>query len=114
VAIETAEVNLEVVRRYLGDRAVRKLTRAMRPTLAEEIRLAAQRYVADEPGDRIRRLKDRAAFAAAMVHIVRIDPDVRRRVMRLLSRPQASSKQHGGRSKQPRRPRKLGARSRAA
>jgi hypothetical protein len=78
-------VTLETVREHLGDRAARRLSVALRPKLDSETAERARRFLADVPGDRITQLKDRAAFAAAMTHLVRTDIDARRWVQRALS-----------------------------
>lgn len=80
-----SSLTLETVREHLGDRAARKLSRALRSSLDSETVERARRFLSDVPGDRITRLKDRAAFAAAMTHLVRTDIGVRRWAMQSLS-----------------------------
>ena len=95
-------VTLETVREHLGDRAARRLSVALRPKLDSETAERARRFLADVPGDRITRLKDRAAFAAAMTHLVRTDIDARRWAQRALADPPS----RGGARKVRARPRR--------
>jgi signal transduction histidine kinase len=91
-------ITLQTIRQHLGERAANKLSAALRPPLDLETAEGARRYVTGVPGDRIRRLRDRAAFAAAMAHLVRTDLSARRWALRLLS--QSTNKD--GASREPR------------
>lgn len=84
---QSTAITLETVREHLGERAATRLSRALRPKLAPETLERARRFATDVPGDRISRLKDRAAFAAVMIQLVRADVDVRRWALSLLSAP---------------------------
>ena len=101
-------VSLETVREHLGDRAARRLSVALRPKLDSETAERARRFLADVPGDRITRLKDRAAFAAAITHLVRTDIDARRWAQRALSPDQPARR---GVRKERARPRRRNSKS---
>jgi len=84
-------VSLATIRRKLGDEVAERIIRAVSPALEKETAAAARRYILDVPGHRIRRLKDRAAFAAAMAELVRSDSSVRRRALSFVSRQRRRS-----------------------
>lgn len=80
-------VPIETVRTSLGEEAAKRLMDVVDPVpsvLAE----GARRYVRGVPGDRVRRLRDRAAFAAVMVRLVEQDEDVRRRIIAYIDKIQ--------------------------
>jgi hypothetical protein len=77
-------ITLETIREHLGERAAKKLSIALEPKLSRDTVEGARRYVSGVPGDRIRRLKDRAAFAAAMARLIQADPNLRRWALRAL------------------------------
>jgi len=85
-------ITLAMIREHLGERAAKKISAALRPRLDRELAESARRYVAGVPGDRIRRLKDRAAFAAAMVQLVHGDETVHRWALRLFTSARRDAK----------------------
>src|SRR5688572_18126430 len=93
MANKDTPVPLSVVREYLGARAEITIRAALEPRLDSVTIEAARRYVTNVSGDRIRRLRDRAAFAAAMAHFVRKDAKLRRDMLRLLANEEASARQ---------------------
>ena len=99
----SGSLTLETVREHLGDRAARRLSHALRSRLDPETVERARRFLSDVPGDRITRLKDRAAFAAAMTHLVRTDIDVRKWALRSLSVDQRSPRRPSAQRARPRR-----------
>lgn len=86
-------VPIETVRTSLGDDAAKRLLDVVDPVptaLAE----GARRYVRGVPGDRVRRLRDRAAFAAIMVRLVEQDDDLRRRIISYIDKLETARRQN--------------------
>ena len=91
-------VPIETVRTSLGDDAAKRLLDVIDPVppvLAE----GARRYVRGVPGDRVRRLRDRAAFAAIMVRLVEQDDDLRRRIISYIDKLETARRQGEPRSR---------------
>ncbi len=82
-------VPLETVRTSLGDDAAKRLLDVVDP-VPQPLAEGARRYVRGVQGDRVRRLRDRAAFASIMVRLVEQDDDLRRRVLAYIDRLQTA------------------------
>ena len=82
-------VPLETVRSNLGDDAAKRLLDVVDP-VPQPLAEGARRYVRGVQGDRVRRLRDRAAFASIMVRLVEQDEDLRRRVLAYIDRLQSA------------------------
>jgi len=82
-------VPLETVRSNLGDDAAKRLLDVVDP-VPQPLAEGARRYVRGVQGDRVRRLRDRAAFASIMVRLVEQDDDLRRRVLAYIDRLQGA------------------------
>jgi len=82
-------VPLETVRSNLGDDAAKRLLDVVDP-VPQPLAEGARRYVRGVQGDRVRRLRDRAAFASIMVRLVEQDEDLRRRVLAYIDRLQTA------------------------
>ena len=82
-------VPLETVRTNLGDEAAKRLLDIVDP-VPQPLAEGARRYVRGVQGDRVRRLRDRAAFASIMVRLVEQDDDLRRRVLAYIDRLQTA------------------------
>jgi hypothetical protein len=88
-------VSIETVRTSLGDEAAKRLMNVVDP-VPQPLAEGARRYVRGVQGDRVRRLRDRAAFASIMVRLVEEDDVLRRRVLSYIDKLQ--SKRAGARS----------------
>jgi hypothetical protein len=82
-------VPLETVRTNLGDDAAKRLLDVVDP-VPQPLAEGARRYVRGVQGDRVRRLRDRAAFASIMVRLVEQDEDLRKRVLAYIDRLQTA------------------------
>src|SRR2546428_1270994 len=89
-------VPLETVRTNLGDDAAKRLLDVVDPA-PQPLAEGARRYVRGVQGDRVRRLRDRAAFASIMVRLVEQDEDLRRRVLAYIDRLQSARERAAGR-----------------
>jgi hypothetical protein len=82
-------VPLETVRTNLGDDAAKRLLDVVDP-VPQPLAEGARRYVRGVQGDRVRRLRDRAAFASIMVRLVEQDEDLRKRVLSYIDKLQST------------------------
>jgi hypothetical protein len=82
-------VPLETVRTSLGDEAAKRLLDVVDP-VPQPLAEGARRYVRGVQGDRVRRLRDRAAFASIMVRLVEQDEDLRKRVLSYIDKLQSA------------------------
>ena len=82
-------VPLETVRTNLGDDAAKRLLDVVDP-VPQPLAEGARRYVRGVQGDRVRRLRDRAAFASIMVRLVEQDDELRKRVLAYIDRLQSA------------------------
>ena len=82
-------VPLETVRTNLGDEAAKRLLDVVDP-VPQPLAEGARRYVRGVRGDRVRRLRDRAAFASIMVRLVEQDDELRKRVLAYIDRLQGA------------------------
>lgn len=77
-------IPIEAVEAELGEQAAQRVLQALGPKLTREMVDGARRYVMGVPGERIRRLKDRAGFAAAVAHFVRTNERLKSLVLEQL------------------------------
>ena len=87
-------VPLETVRSSLGDEAAKRLLDVVDP-VPQPLAEGARRYVRGVQGDRVRRLRDRAAFASIMVRLVEQDEDLRKRVLAYIDKLQSTRDRAG-------------------
>jgi hypothetical protein len=80
-------IPVQVIEDALGATVTRRMLQAMNaPRLSRDDLAGAKRYILGEPGNRIRRLKDRAAFATTMAAMIQQDASLRRQALAYLGR----------------------------